>query len=101
MTRRFPGPIAAVLAMLGAALIPVGAGTAGATTTATQPTRVLDTRTGLGAAGPVQPGTVVTLPIKAAAGATSVVLNLTATEASGPGWVRVWPCGTAEPSTSA
>ena len=67
-----------------------------------QPDRVLDTRRGLGASGPVQPGTVVQLPIPAAsgAGATSVMLNVTATEASGPGWVRVWPCGSPQPSTS-
>ena len=93
----FAAAVAAFAARRGAA------GRARSHGTPVQPDRVLDTRSNLGASGPVGPGTVVTLPIKAAAaaGATSVVLNLTATEAAGPGWVKVWPCGAAEPTTSA
>lgn len=62
------------------------------------PTRVLDTRTGLGAPA-VQPGAggVVTLVVGGEAGvpadAVAVVLNVTATEAAGPGFVTVWPAG--------
>ncbi|MEO5723452.1 MAG: hypothetical protein ABIQ39_13505, partial [Ilumatobacteraceae bacterium] len=66
---------------------------------------MLDTRAGLGANGnrnKVAPGVVLNLPISAAAaaGATSVVVNITATEADGPGWVKAWPCGTRTPPTS-
>ncbi len=69
---------------------------------AASPSRVLDTRVGLGAPkGKVAPGTVLRLALPQAGSATSVVLNLTATEADGPGWVRVWPCGAPEPATSA
>lgn len=67
------------------------------------PSRVLDTRSGIGAAaGKLQPGSVLTLQVPAAqqAGATSVVLNLTATDAAGDGYLQAWPCGDAAPSTS-
>ncbi|MCU1501565.1 MAG: hypothetical protein JWM12_919, partial [Ilumatobacteraceae bacterium] len=105
--------------LLGASLLGVASGTLGVAgagdqvaaapvrpegAAAVQPDRVLDTRIGLGApVGQVRPGNVLTLAIPAArsAGATSVVLNVTATEASGPGWVKVWPCGAPEPTTSA
>ncbi|MEO5724515.1 MAG: hypothetical protein ABIQ39_12325, partial [Ilumatobacteraceae bacterium] len=67
-----------------------------------QPERVLDTRSGIGGVGPVQPGTVLHLDIAGpqAASASAVVLNLTATEASGEGWVKAWPCGQLQPATS-
>ena len=70
---------------------------------ATQPSRILDTRQGIGApAGRLTPGRVITLDIPSAeaAGATSVVLNLTATEATADGWVKAWPCGEPTPNTS-
>jgi hypothetical protein len=70
---------------------------------ATQPSRILDTRVGIGvAAGQLTPGKIITLavPAAAAAGATSVVLNLTATEATADGWVKAWPCGEPTPNTS-
>lgn len=68
-----------------------------------QPQRVLDTRSGLGAAaGPLVPGQVLhlALPTAAAAGATSVVLNLTADQAQAAGYVSAWPCDEAMPATS-
>ena len=76
---------------------------AGASTSSHSPHRLLDTRVGLGGTqGPVSPGQVVRLDIPAAraAGATSVVINLTATEASAPGWVRAFPCDSPQPTTS-
>lgn len=68
-----------------------------------QPTRVLDTRTGLGAPTEMlAPGKVIRLavPAAAAAGAASVVLNLTATGAGNGGWVKAWPCDEQVPATS-
>ena len=71
---------------------------------AIQPTRVLDTRIGLGApAGAVTPGKNVTLILPAAANAeaSSIILNVTATEATANGWVKAWPCIDGVPDTSA
>lgn len=71
---------------------------------ATQPTRVLDTRTGVGAAagynGAFHPLRVAVEPA-VASDATSVILNVTATEATGPGWVKAWPCAEPQPAASA
>ena len=55
------------------------------------PHRVLDTRTALRPAG----GDTVVLPLPeaVAAGATAVVLNVTATETAEAGFVTVWPDG--------
>jgi len=68
------------------------------------PSRVLDTRNGIGAAvGQVSPGEVVRLAVPAAAmsaGATSLVVNVTATGASAAGFVTMWSCDEAKPSTS-
>ena len=62
------------------------------------PTRVLDTRSRpRSAARRGRSGDrrwCCRCPAAKAAGATSVVLNLTATQAGGPGWVKAWPCGT-------
>ena len=69
-----------------------------------QPERVLDTRVGTGApAHQLIPGvrTVVTFPDANAAGASSVVLNLTAVNAVADGWVKAWPCNEPEPPASA
>ncbi len=84
------------------------AGTAGAaprpeSVTAVQPSRVLDTRFGIGApTGRINPGTVVPVAVPAASsvGALTVTVNITATDAAGAGYVRAWPCGEAQPSTS-
>jgi hypothetical protein len=67
------------------------------------PTRVLDTRKGLGApAGKVAAGGTLTLNIAQylAPESTAVVLNLTATDADGPGYLTAYPCGGAVPEAS-
>ena len=66
------------------------------------PTRVLDTRIGTGGfSGLVGPGRTIRLTLPAAgAGATSVALNVTATDAARPGHVVAWPCDEPKPSTS-
>lgn len=62
------------------------------------PVRLLDTRTGLGAPA-ARPGFggVVDLQVGGAAGipadAVAVVLNVTATDSAGPGFVTAWPSG--------
>jgi len=71
---------------------------------AVQPTRVLDTRIGLGvAAGKLAPGAAITVKVTGGdvpAGAQAVAVNLTATNADGPGFVTAWPTGAAFPETS-
>jgi hypothetical protein len=76
---------------------------------ARSPIRVLDTRY-----GPVPNGVVVgtrvgggqsvKLPVAGAglvpAGATAVVLNITATDCAGPSFLSVWPSGVGEPNAS-
>ena len=71
------------------------------------PVRLLETRAPnqIGYAGSKPaPGAVVQLHVTgdgaAPATATAVVLNVTGTEASGDGYVTVWPCGTAQPTAS-
>jgi hypothetical protein len=67
------------------------------------PTRVLDTRAGLGAAGPVRPDVPVVLDLTVAgvpAGATAVVLNVTAVGSAGAGFVAVRPAGAVDAATS-
>jgi hypothetical protein len=76
---------------------------ASAAVSAVVPARVLDTRSGIGGVvGPVGAGNVVRVAVPAAlaAGATSVALNLTATDASDQGYVTAWPCDEAKPATS-
>ena len=62
------------------------------------PTRIVDTRSGLGASGPVAAGssTVITAVGTAGipAGATAVAVNITATEAGSGGYVQAFPTGT-------
>lgn len=70
------------------------------------PTRVLDTRSGVGGrAGPVLAGTSLTLPVAGTgrvvpAGARAVVMTLTATESTNPTVVTAYPAGSALPGTS-
>ncbi len=99
--RRTTAGVAAVVS----GLIGLGLVTAAmpAAADARQPDRVLDTRGGVGATrGRLVPGVVLQLPVDAAraAGASSVSLNLTATDAVGPGFVTAWPCGQPAPATS-
>jgi hypothetical protein len=68
------------------------------------PMRVLDTRDGTGApTGKVAGGATVVLSLAAGGvppGASGAVLNLTATEADGPGFVTAYPCDAARPFSS-
>jgi 2',3'-cyclic-nucleotide 2'-phosphodiesterase (5'-nucleotidase family) len=75
------------------------------------PQRILDTRTGastvdgqFAGTGIVAAGGTLELTVAGRGGvpadATGVVLNLTATDASGIGYVTVWPCGTERPLAS-
>lgn len=63
----------------------------------TAPERVLDTRTG--DAPPLEPGTVVELD-GAAPATTGVMLNLTAADARGLGFLTAYPCAAGRPDTS-
>ena len=65
------------------------------------PYRVMDTRSGVGAPkGPVGSGGVVSLQVNVPSDASAVVLNVTVTEAAGPGYVTVYPTGVARPTAS-
>ena len=61
------------------------------------PTRIADTRTGHGA---VAAGGVLQVPVTATvpAGATGVVVNLTAASAASAGYLTAYPCGAAAPT---
>lgn len=69
------------------------------------PTRLVDTRVGLGApAARLRAGGTLTVPVAGTAGvpagATAVVLNATVTETGGPGYLTLWPSGAARPTVS-
>jgi len=69
------------------------------------PARVLDTRSGVGATGPVAAGGTVSLQVTGrggvpATGVGAVVLNVTVTQAVAAGFVTVYPSGTAQPNAS-
>jgi hypothetical protein len=75
--------------------------------TAYGPTRVLDTRTGVGTGGvigPVGAGASVQIPIggtgTSPADATAVALNVTETAAKADGFITAYPTGGAKPATS-
>jgi hypothetical protein len=79
------------------------------TFTPVDPVRVLDTRDGTGVAGqhrgPLGAGQVTELTIAGvggvpSVGAGAVVLNVTATDAPGDGFVTSFPCGEARPTAS-
>jgi hypothetical protein len=83
----------------------------GANYTEVNPARLLDTRSGYPTAdgafagGGLRPaGSVLELPVAGRGGvpldAKSVVLNVTVAEAQAPGFVTVFPCGTALPTAS-
>lgn len=71
---------------------------------ATPPRRVLDTRYGVGAEGPVGPNRPVRLTLGGSgavpATATAVVMNVAATEVAGLSFISVWPAGEENPGTS-
>ncbi len=65
------------------------------------PSRVLDTRTGVGGVpvGPVATGGILTKTVTGsngvpATGVSAVSLNVTVTSPQGPGYVTIYPCGT-------
>jgi hypothetical protein len=71
------------------------------------PTRLLDTRTGLGtnAAAPLAEGCSMALTVTGTAGVpatgvTAVAVNVTATAAQAPGYLTVYPCGSVPGGTS-
>src|SRR6188472_2127123 len=90
----------AVIAVLTVSGVVSSSGTAGAAVTTMAPARVLDTRIGLGGPRAKVGPAPLHLSLPQAAGASSVMLNVTATDADGPGFVRVWPCAADEPTTS-
>jgi PKD repeat protein len=62
------------------------------------PARILDTRLGLGVSGRVPPGGSIDVAVAGhggvpAAGAVAVALNVTLVDATGPGFVQVFPTG--------
>ncbi|MEJ7800185.1 MAG: hypothetical protein WKF60_06680, partial [Ilumatobacter sp.] len=70
-----------------------------------QPTRVVDTREGIGApAQKVNPNFTLQIPMRGVGevgnDATAVVVNLTATNVAGPSFVTIWPGGEGRPDTS-
>lgn len=71
-----------------------------------QPARLLDTRSGVGAVpAPVGPGRHITLKVAGRApvpesGVGAVVLNMTATDSTEPGFLTVWPAGEPMPIAS-
>lgn len=72
---------------------------------AVSPARVLDTRSGLGASGPVAAYSTIHVQITGsggvpASGVAAVVLNVTVTQPQGAGYLRVYPDGTAMPNAS-
>lgn len=81
-------------------LLPAGTGGDGFTALAL-PVRTVDSRTGLGtAAGKKTGNTAFTLPDAVPAGATAVLLNVTATRGTAPGFVAAFPTGGRRPATS-
>ena len=65
------------------------------------PTRIMDTRSGLGGAVRLPAGATVQLALPTVpAGATAVALNVTSDGASGPGFATVYPCAVGLPRTA-
>ncbi len=80
--------------------------TLGGMAAALTPARILDTRSGNGASGPVKAGQTVKLQVEGrggvpASGVAAVVLNVTVTQPTAAGYVTVWPDGATRPPTSA
>lgn len=84
----------------------VGGATAGSRYHPLAPSRVLDTRTGLGAIlAKLLPSGVLDLQVGGiggvpATGVTAVVMNVAVTEPSAPGYLTAWPTGEALPLAS-
>jgi hypothetical protein len=105
MKKQLTALVAATAVLTGMGAVGM-AGTAQAATASTYvalpPTRILDTR----GTSPLGPGLSVDLPVAGvggvpASGVTAVVLNVTATDASGPAsFITVYPSGTTRPTAS-
>ncbi len=85
--------------------VPPIVSTSPATIIALSPTRVLDTRHGVGApAHAVGPGTTIEVALRGVAGvpplASAVLMNVTVTQPTSAGYVTVWPTGIAMPTAS-
>jgi hypothetical protein len=78
--------------------------TAGSDYTAYGPTRILDTRKGLGAVGPLRSGVPVSLKIAGNGAipstASAYAANLTITAPTGSGLIIAYPTGSTRPATS-
>ncbi|HEY2044413.1 MAG TPA: fibronectin type III domain-containing protein [Jatrophihabitans sp.] len=75
------------------------------TFTGLSPQRVLDSRTGNGARGPIRAGGSITVKITGrggvpASGVGAVALTVTVTATTAAGYITVYPTGTARPATS-
>ncbi len=82
---------------------PVGAAVSGSLFSQPAVSRVLDTRLGIGLAGPFASGQTRTLSLAGWIGASpadAVVLNLTVAGTDGTGFVTAFPAGTTRPETS-
>jgi len=68
------------------------------------PSRLMDTRTGLGATGPLRNGQTVTLPVAGVgsimSSVSAVLVNITVTDATSAGFVSAYASGGAMPATS-
>src|SRR4051812_12291668 len=76
------------------------AGGAGSIFTPVGPTRVLDTRTGLGRSGEGKVPAGGTVTVRGLSGARALAVNITVTEPDAAGFVTAWPGG-ARPNSSA
>lgn len=81
-----------------------GDATQGAYYVPASPARILDTRTGVGAAGhiaKIAPGGTITLPVPTSvAGTVAATLNITATNATSTGYLTLYPHGKSKPLAS-
>lgn len=94
-----------VIADVGGWYTDASAAAGGGRFTGSTPVRILDTRDGTGGYGPAGPGHPFALQITGqpgvpASGVTAVVLNVTATDASAPSFITVYPSDVAWPLAS-
>lgn len=79
----------------------VAANSAASSFTALAPTRLIDTRSGLGTdQAPLGSGCTLTIHPQVAADATAVVVNVTSVDATANGYLTAYPCGAERPFVS-